>query len=177
MTDELQSLVRQITEGHDAGADQVLCAHFRPVVRLYARRHLRDPSTVDDVVQETLATMIVELRRGALRDPDKVGQFVFGIARNKVRETRRADARRLRLDAQQVTHGHTEPVLVGFRLHLFFCLAQLTERARSVLERTYVDDEQAPAIADGLAISVANVRVIRHRALGSLRRCLEGEDA
>lgn len=175
MSEELVALVHRVATADDSHAEQMLCAHFAPIVRLYARRHLGDAADADDVAQETLAIVLEQLRAGNLRDPNKVGQFVFGIARNKVRENRRAVLRRRRLDADHAPSASVEPVLVGFRMHLFFCLAQLTERARLVLERTYFAGEQSSEVADALALSIANVRVTRHRALGALRRCLEEE--
>ena len=56
------------------------------------------------------------------------------------------------------------------------CLEQLSERERSVLLLTFYDDQPAKSVAGELGLSEANVRVIRHRALGKLRACLTQGD-
>ena len=152
-------------------AEQALCAHFKPLLELYGRRHVGDMA--DDLVQETLATVITKLREGKVEDPAKLGSFVFGVAKNKARELRRSGRRREH--EQEDPAPPVEPVLVGFRMRLFGCLSQLSERAREVLSRTYFGEETGAEIAAQLALSPSNVRVLRHRSLAALRRCLEGD--
>jgi RNA polymerase sigma-70 factor, ECF subfamily len=54
------------------------------------------------------------------------------------------------------------------------CLARLAERERSVLVLTFYADEPSAGIAARLGLSPENVRTVRHRAFGRLRRCVEG---
>jgi RNA polymerase sigma-70 factor (ECF subfamily) len=174
MSVDLGALARSLASRDErAAAEEALCAHFGPILRLYGRRHLRDAGAADDLAQETLAAVLVLLREGRLERGERLGGFVLGVARNKVHEARRARARAQRPIPVEVSDAR-EPILAGFRMQLLMCLGQLTERARAVLERTYHADEDANEIAEALAMTPNHVRVLRHRSLAEVRRCLEG---
>jgi RNA polymerase sigma-70 factor (ECF subfamily) len=53
------------------------------------------------------------------------------------------------------------------------CLERLAERERSVLVLTFYDDQPSEVVGRQLGLSAANVRVIRHRGLEKLRRCVD----
>jgi RNA polymerase sigma-70 factor (ECF subfamily) len=55
---------------------------------------------------------------------------------------------------------------------LFGCVDALDERGRTVLMLSFVEECSADEIGSRLALSAGNVRVLRHRALLSVRRCL-----
>ncbi len=178
MTEGLASLARAVADDVDRSrAEAALAEHFLPIVRLYGRRHL-GAVAAEDLAQETVSAVIVALRARKVTNLEDVGGFVHGVARNKVREAKRAKDLARRVDGEPPEEaGPHEPVLVGFRMHLFFCLAQLTESARQVLMRTYFYDEDAGEVGAALRLGAGNVRVIRHRALEALRRCLQpGEE-
>jgi RNA polymerase sigma-70 factor (ECF subfamily) len=56
---------------------------------------------------------------------------------------------------------------------LFRCLRALEDRARRVLMLSFNEERSAEEIAAALEISAVNVRVLRHRSIGALRRCLD----
>ncbi len=170
--------VGQAAAGGDSEAEAELCRRLAPRVRLYGLRHLRDESAAADLVQQVLLMMIERLRSGALREPEKLGSFVFGICRMVVLDIRRGDARRARLLA---TFGEAllpaqspGPDLDGRRLK--HCLERLSERERSILLLTFYSEMPAQTLALELDLSAANVRVIRHRGLEKLYRCITGEE-
>jgi len=90
------------------------------------------------------------------------------------------DARRLqqRRDALLALHGDrlaiadiaVEPRLDHERVAQ--CLQRLGERERSVIVQTFYDERPADEVARSLGLSAGNVRVIRHRSLARLRRCM-----
>jgi RNA polymerase sigma-70 factor (ECF subfamily) len=53
------------------------------------------------------------------------------------------------------------------------CLQALSERERSVMVLTFFSDSPAEKVGAELGLAAGNVRVIRHRALGRLRACME----
>lgn len=156
----------------DVAAEAEFCRRFAPRIRLYGLRHLRDPHAAADLVQQVLMMALERLRAGKLRDPERLASFVLGMCRMVVMELRRGTARRAAL---LETYGVVEePVEDGDtrifeRDRLAACLEALSERERSVLVASFFD---AKAGAD-LGISAGNVRVVRHRALGKLRACME----
>jgi RNA polymerase sigma-70 factor (ECF subfamily) len=52
------------------------------------------------------------------------------------------------------------------------CVQNLKERERAVVVMTFYHEETAADLASFLGVSEANVRVIRHRAIHQLRRCM-----
>lgn len=168
--------VARAEAGADREAEAELCRRLAPRVRLYGLRHLRDEAAACDLMQQVMLMMIERLRADALRDPDQLTSFVFGICRMLVLDRRRSHARRARL---LETYGHAllppeapSPQLDQERLT--DCLQRLPERERTVLIMSFYDDTPADALARQLDMSPENVRVVRHRALKRLRQCFAG---
>ena len=173
----LAQRVGEAAPNNNSEAEAELCRRLAPRVRLYGLRHLRNEAAAEDLMQQVMLKMIERLRAGALREPDKLASFVFGICRMVVLDLRRGQARRGRL---LDTYGDAllppetqSPNLDHARLA--FCLERLPERERTVLLLTFYDDIPAAELARELDLSQANVRVIRHRGLEHLRACVTGE--
>ena len=161
----------------DWEAEAELCRRLAPRIRLYGLRHLRNEAAAADLMQQVLLTIIERLRAGALREPQRLGSFVFGICRMVVLDVRRGQARRERL---LDTYGEAllpqdTPAPSLDQARLAHCLEQLPERERTVLVLTFYDDMPAQSLARELDTSQANVRVIRHRGLERLRKCVTGD--
>lgn len=160
----------------DRDAEREVCRRLLPAIRAFAMRRLRS-SGAEDFTQDALVLVIEALRERRVQEPARVAAYALGICRNLARERARSGERRRELLAQ---YGLTEADLIASdrplvlaREQLEDCYSQLTERARRVIRATFCDDDPDAAIAAGLAISEANVRVIRHRTLAALRACLE----
>jgi RNA polymerase sigma-70 factor, ECF subfamily len=169
------ALARSIASGAtatDPAAEAEFCRRFAPRVRLYGLRHLRDPHAAADLVQQVLMMALERLRAGALREPERLASFVFGMCRMVVIDIRRGTARR---GALLETYGAVEEAIeddeprVFEREKLATCLQALSERERSVVVTSFFDEKSI----DELGLSAGNVRVVRHRALGKLRACIE----
>ena len=177
------SLARRIVAARpdiDAGAEAELYRRLAPRVRLYGLRHLRDPHAAADLVQQVLLVTLQQLRAGTLREPERLASFIFGTCRMVVLDLRRTGARRERLLRTYEADVPTgvpadEPQLDQARL--LGCLERLSERERSVLVLSFVDDQPAQRVATALGVSEGNVRVIRHRALQRLRGCMDAGEA
>jgi len=71
--------LRVATGSADAGAAETeLYGRLAPRVRLYGLRHLRDPASADDLVQDVLMLTLERLRAGRVREPDRLA-FCEGI--------------------------------------------------------------------------------------------------
>ena len=53
------------------------------------------------------------------------------------------------------------------------CLERLPERERAVLVLSFYDEQPAESVGRSLGLSAGNVRVIRHRGIDKLRRCVD----
>jgi RNA polymerase sigma-70 factor (ECF subfamily) len=167
-------LVRLIANAH-AAAETELCRRFAPRIRLYGLRHLRDEERARDLVQAVLLAVLVAARAGRVEDPERLDRFVLGTCRNTSKRMREIDARAApapndELDVPSYL-GDVEFVDTGA---LVPCLAALDLRGRQVMTLTFLEERSAAEIAKALETTVGNVRVLRHRALASLRRCLDG---
>jgi len=174
---ELVQLICGSLPGEARHAEGELYRRFAPRVRLYGLRHLRDEQAAADLTQHVLLITIESLRLGRLREPEKIASFVLGTCRLVVRDWWRSATRQERLLEQ---FGRELPTVVEFAVpevdthQLAGCLAQLAERERSVLVMTFYAEKTTNDVAGQLGLSMENVRVIRHRALGRLRDCMTG---
>ena len=168
-------LVRQIGTGTAREAEAELFRRMAPRVRLYGLRHLRDEHAADDLAQQVLVTTLEALRAGRLREPEKLASFVLGTCRMTVLDLRRNAQRRAVL-LEQFGADLLAPVEPSApRLDhdkLRHCVQNLKERERAVVVMSFYDEQTSADLANFLGVSEANVRVIRHRAIHQLRRCM-----
>ena len=145
-----------------------------PRIRLYGLRHLRDEQAAADLVQQVLMIAIESIRAGKVHEPEKIESFVLGTCRMVVLEIRRGGARRERLLAQYLPPVPSFPEPAPDLDRLTGCLGKLAERERSVVVMTFYEEHSSGTVAGSLGLTKENVRVIRHRALGRLRKCMAG---
>ena len=162
--------------GEAREAEAELYRMLAPRARRYGLRHLRDADAAADLMQHVMALTLERLRNGGLREPERVLSFVLGACRMTVIDQRRAERRRAELleryaDDLPVADIHVAPRLDHARVA--DCLDRLPERERSVLVMTFYDDQPSDAVAGQLGLTAGNVRVIRHRGIDKLRRCVE----
>jgi len=173
----LACLIAQSPPGHAQEAEAELYRLLAPRVRRYGLRHLRDAHAAADLMQHVMTLTIEQLRAGRVREPERVLSFVLGSCRMTVMDQRRSEARRGDLleryaQALPVADIHIAPRLDHERVA--DCLERLPERERSVVVLTFYDEQPSEAVGAQLGLSAANVRVIRHRGIDKLRRCVDG---
>lgn len=168
-------LLRAIAAGADDApdAEAELCRRFAPRIRLYGLRHLRDEDRAADLVQAVLLALLQAARTGRIADPERVDRFMLGTSRNVAARMRETDARSAGDAALAAIPAPDEPLERIDAAALWRCLSTLEDRARRVLMMSFNDERSADEIATLLAISTVNVRVLRHRSIAALRRCLD----
>ena len=172
------AVARAITEAvaERAEAEAELYRRFAPRVRLYGLRHLPDRDSAEDLAQQVMLLVIERLRANEVRELDQIGSFILGTSRMMATGLRRVDRRREGLleryyDRSASVVWRAEPSLDEARVAP--CLAGMRERDRTVLVLSFYADKDAKAIAAALGMTAGAVRVCRHRALASMRECLE----
>ncbi len=162
-------------------SEEELCRTMAPRIRLYGLRHLRDEQAAADLVQQVLMMTIENLRAGKVRDLQKIESYVLGTCRMVVLEIRRGGKRRERLLEQYLPPASVfpepAPDLALDIDKLAQCLNTLAERERSVVVMTFYQEHSSETVGAALGLSNQNIRVIRHRALGRLRKCMLGAAA
>jgi RNA polymerase sigma-70 factor (ECF subfamily) len=157
-----------------AGAEAELCRRFAPRIRLYGKKHLRSEEAARELVQCVLLALVEALRAERIEHLDNLDRYVLGTCRHLADRIRRNDARAEPHDPATLDLAaalpEIDPLDFGAVVH---CMAQLDGRARSVLHLSFHRERSAEEIAGALAMTAGNVRVVRHRAVAALRRCLE----
>jgi RNA polymerase sigma-70 factor (ECF subfamily) len=171
-------LVRRIEGGRDPRAEAALCRRFAPRIRLYGLRHLRDEDRAGDLVQTVLLGVIEACRAGRVQQADRIDRFILGTCRNAAARMREVEGR-VQLaggdELAQMVLAESGDVEVIDRRTLVRCLSGLDPRAARVLALSFQEERSADEIASLLAMEPGNVRVVRHRALASLRHCFDRE--
>ena len=171
-------LARAITAaaaGTAVDAEAELYRRFAPRVRLYGLRHLRDEDAAQDLAQHVMLMTIQKLRQGGVRASDEIASFILGTSRTVAIELKRRERRREALRDTFLPRQAFTPPEADTRLdldQLELCLSQLADRERGVVFLTFYGERSAAAVARELGLTEGNVRVLRHRALARLRRCV-----
>jgi RNA polymerase sigma-70 factor (ECF subfamily) len=94
----LAVLAARIQAG-DRAAEAELVERFSRGLRLMLRRLAQNAALADDLFQETLALVLEKLRRGEVREPERLAGFIRSTARNLFIADRRKEARYTPLEA------------------------------------------------------------------------------
>jgi RNA polymerase sigma-70 factor (ECF subfamily) len=162
--------------GEAGDAEAELYRLLAPRVRRYGLRHLRDAHAAADLMQHVMVHTIAQLRAGGLREPERVLSFVLGTCRLTVMDQRRGERRRAELLERYADDLPMADLQIAPRLdqmRVADCLDRLPERERTVLVMTFYDEQPSEAVGLQLGLSAGNVRVIRHRGIDKLRRCVD----
>jgi len=162
----------------EADHERSFCQRYSNRIRAYGLCHLRDTAATEDLVQQVLLIVLQALRDGRVKDVDNLDKYVFGTCRNTAMDMRRGSARQRRIAVAAATalpDSYEPRWELADRSRLDQCLGRLEARARAVVLATFVDERDADDVGRSMSLSPGNVRVIRHRALAHLQRCMEGE--
>jgi RNA polymerase sigma-70 factor, ECF subfamily len=165
---ELASLVQRVGGG-DQSAEGIVVDLFHEAVRLVALGRTGKPEVARELAQDVLMATIVALRRGGLREYEKLTAFVYGIARNHINNYFRANARQPDeevLSPQYPGEAAADPVESAERAALVRrALAALSSSDRKILLLTLVDGLKPGEIARRLGLSHEVVRARKSRAI------------
>ncbi len=165
-----------VNAGHDID-EQALATQLLPAIRAFARRRCSSPQEVDDFCQDALVRVLGLVAMERLREPEQIGSYALGVCKRVYSERLRRERRRKKLWekwgplAESTVAGPVE--FDGVSIRLEGCLTALTQRAREVIRRTWFLDQTGTEIGSALKMTSSSVRVTRHRALATLRECME----
>jgi RNA polymerase sigma-70 factor (ECF subfamily) len=91
-TDAGADLVSRIRAG-DQQAEAELVERYSRGIMIIIRRDVGDASVADDLYQEAFRIALEKIRRGEVREPEKLSGFVSGVAKNLVIDYFRRAAR------------------------------------------------------------------------------------
>jgi RNA polymerase sigma-70 factor (ECF subfamily) len=146
------------------------------LIKLRARRY--SSHTIDDVRQETFLRVFQSLRRGGVRQPERIGAFVNSVCNHVILEFSRAGSRIAFLDETPDTpdlSADSERSLLDRErreeIHRF--LALLPARNRKLLRAVFLEERPADEVCGELGVDRGYLRVLLFRARVQLRETVE----
>jgi RNA polymerase sigma-70 factor (ECF subfamily) len=173
---EQTDLVTRIGAGDEA-AEARIAELFSAAIKTMARIRSRGSADPNDVCQDVLIAVITGLRRGQLRDAERLAAFVAGVARNVISNELRS---RLARPAQPLEDEHA---VADFRDEiarrdrarmLRSALDEVSDADREVLVLSLVHGLKSGEIAARLGLDDQVVRARKSRAIRRLTERLKG---
>jgi RNA polymerase sigma-70 factor (ECF subfamily) len=173
---EPRNLAERIRDG-DTSAETELVHQFSRRIFVMGLVRTHDQETARELVQDILVAVIGALRRGQLRDTEKLAAFVHGTARNLIKNRLRSDGQRPHFEplSEELTQANLpEQVEEWERLRLIQqALRTLGEEDRKILLLTLVEGRKPGEIAAALGLSSEVVRTRKLRVLKKLTGLME----
>jgi RNA polymerase sigma-70 factor, ECF subfamily len=178
MTDEA-TLLRQARQFDEKALAEIYDT-LSPAIYAYAMRLLGDVELAEDCVAETFSRFLTAVSSGG-GPRDYLKAYLYRVAHNWITDRYR-HARpetplelNLELAADDSAEPHTSVVDEMERQELRKALALLTPEQRQVVTLKYLENLENAEIAQALQKPIGAVKSLQHRALGTLRRILEGD--
>ena len=167
-------LLERFARGRDEAAFAALLARHGPLVLGVCRRVLDDADAAEDAFQ---ATFLVLVRRaGSIARPERLGNWLYGVAYRTAVKARGAAARRRaherRAAGQTAVPAASEPAWPDLRAVLDEELARLTQRYRAPLVLCYLEGKTTEEAARELGCPKGTVLSRLARGREQLRRRL-----
>jgi RNA polymerase sigma-70 factor (ECF subfamily) len=164
-------LVQQIKAGNDDGMEQ-LYKLFSRGIRFYLCRQL-GPQELDDKVHDTFLIVVNAIRRGDLREPERLMGFVRTVVRRQVAayieqavQTRREQAE-LESGTSVADRGQNpeQEAMVKQKAALMkSALDALSQRDRDILIRFYLKEQPQEQICREMSLTETQFRLLKSRA-------------
>ena len=168
---EWSLLVDQIKAGQDAGMEQ-LYKLFSRGIRYYLCRQL-GPQELEDKVHDTFLIVVNAIKRGDLREPERLMGFVRTVVRRQVAayiehavHTRReqADLETGVSVADRKENPEQEAMIRQKAELMKSALSALSQRDRDILVRFYLQEQPQDQICREMALTETQFRLLKSRA-------------
>jgi len=164
-----QDLADRVRRG-DSAAEEELSRYFYPRILAMSMVRLRDPEAAREIAQDALLAVVVALREGKVREPEKLPGFVSGTARNLVNNHFRGlrdQPKTVELDPETPSRQNLEieAELAEQRQRVRTAIESIAPRDRTILLLTLVDGMNPREIASRVGLSLENVRTRKMRAI------------
>ncbi|HET9229543.1 MAG TPA: sigma-70 family RNA polymerase sigma factor [Thermoanaerobaculia bacterium] len=166
-------LVQRIRSG-DPRAEEELIVRFGEGLTFLLRRWTRGHSDAEDLYQETFRLALEKIRRGEVRDPERLAGFLRSLARNlsieHYRKATRRGAREEEIEsASDVSNSETGQLGQLLRKEKVGLVRRLlgelgSERDRQVLFRFYIAEEDKESIRSDLGLTAPEFNLVLFRA-------------
>ncbi|MEN3334466.1 MAG: polymerase sigma-70 factor, subfamily [Blastocatellia bacterium] len=165
--------VRRITTG-DADAETELVRRYKDGIAVIIGRIVHNESVKEDLSQDTFRIALEKIRKGDVREPERLSGFICSVARNValdyVRRMRRATNREEIGNAEQIGDPQADQFEQLWRKERAAVVRQVIselkiERDREMLFRYYIAEEDKDQICAGLGLTSQQFNSVISRAL------------
>jgi len=174
-------LVSRIRAG-DRQAEAELVERYSRGVMIIIRREVRDTVAAEDLHQEGFRIVLEKIRRGDVREPEKLSGFVCGVARNLVidhfRRATRQENNAVIDEAVSIPHPAPDQLQELLRKEKADLVRQVlkgmsNERDIQALYRFYIADDDKEQICADLGLTSLHFNRVLHRARERFRELYE----
>jgi RNA polymerase sigma factor (sigma-70 family) len=168
---EWRVLVAQVKAGEDAGMEQ-LYKLFSRGIRYYLCRQL-GPQELEDKVHDTFLIVVNAIKRGDLREPERLMGFVRTIVRRQVAAyiEQAVHNRREQTDLENGvavadrTRNPEQEAMIRQKAELMKSVLQaLSQRDRDILVRFYLLEQSQDQICREMSLTETQFRLLKSRA-------------
>lgn len=165
-------LVKRILAG-ERGAEDELVSRYSRGVAIIVRRIAKDPSLTDDLCQETFRLVLEKVRRGDVREAEKLSGFICSLARNLAidhfRQTSRREATADIESSLPLSDPAPDQLTVLLQQEKADAIRQVLKelkpvRDREILYRFYLVEEDKEIICADLGLSSLHFNRVLYRA-------------
>jgi RNA polymerase sigma-70 factor (ECF subfamily) len=176
-------LVSRINNG-DRVAEGALVSRYRPRLLYALARLVEDFSYAEDAANEALLIAIAKLRSAPIETPARLGGYLFGIAKNVLRNERRKSSKESGFDPELldlIASTSLNQVELLEQRELGIVVRQVmdsvtNQRYREVLVRFYLQQEDKEQICNAMQLSRRDFTQVISRARESFRKVVRAKD-
>ncbi len=179
-TTDAADLVSRIRAGDQEAKDELVRRYSRGVF-VIVNKMVRNPPDAEELVQETFIVTLEKIKRGELREPDRLSGFVCGIARTLAQvHVRKSQSRNLTEidEARPPIDPNRSPLEQLLRKEEAEIVRQVIgelrmERDRELLTHFYLLGEDKETICANLDLTGAHFNRVIFRALARFKELYE----
>jgi RNA polymerase sigma-70 factor (ECF subfamily) len=174
------ALAARIRAGDSAAEEEMLVRYSRAVM-IIINRASNSCSSAQDICQETFSIAIQKIRRGELREPEKLPAFIWSLAHNLVIEHFRKQASE-NFSSVELTDHLADPAMSQLDQLLKKEKALIarqvidelrSDRDREVLRRFYIAEEDKEQICADLGLNSLQFNLVLFRARKHYKKLYE----
>jgi RNA polymerase sigma-70 factor (ECF subfamily) len=170
-----ESYVERLRAG-DFRTQEHFVAYFSELIQLKLRSRMHSPQAIEDIRQETFTRVLVALRSGKLRQPDRLGAFVNSMCNNVLLEHYRASSRDSSLEDEEQKDfpavtvdvlGAIAAQQTGEKIREI--LEEMSEKDRRLLREVFLEERDKDEVCRDFGVDRDYLRVLLHRAKQSFK--------
>ena len=171
-----RALMTRIERG-DSAAEDEFCRQFQPLVQSVLRQMTDDCNLQQDLSQEVLLTVLLRIREGEVREPNKMVSYIAQTARfisiGWFRRKGNQPRHFVEIDDTQTTEDRLDETVMGMQRHsiLTGLLDKLNvPRDQEILRRSYMLGEDKASLCQLLELQDEHFDRVISRARSRLKK-------